>query len=153
VEDTGLAEVWTRKRPRIEQAGPGAVALAARLKASGMVVVQRPDGVRPLKSLVTEGAHLALGSGRGADPAAVLAWATSTEPASEALTMEEALTAFTRGAAYAEFSDHEKGHVTVGALADLAVLSLDPFSAPPGELAAMRSVLTIVGGRSVHDVP
>jgi predicted amidohydrolase YtcJ len=118
-----------------------------------MVVVQRPDGPRPLKALLTGGVHLALGSGGGAAPLAVLAWATSPERAGEALTMEEAVTALTRGAAYAEFSDREKGHVTVGALADLAVLSLDPFSTPPGGLAAGRSVLTIVGGRSVYDVP
>jgi hypothetical protein len=153
LEHTGIPEVWARKRPRVEQAGPGAVALASRLEAQGMVVVQRPDGPRPLKSLVREGVHLALGSGRGARPFAVLAWATSPAQGAEALTMEEAVTAFTRGAAYAELSDRDKGHVTVGALADLVVLSIDPFTAPPAQIAGAQSVLTLVGGRTVHDVP
>lgn len=153
VEHTGLPEVWVHKRPRVEQAGPSAVTLAARLKAQGMVVVQRPDGTLPLESLVQQGVHLALASGRGASPFAVLAWATSPDRGGEALTMEEAVIAFTRGAAYAELSDREKGHLTVGALADLAVLSDDPFSAPPDRVAGARSVLTLVGGRIVHDVP
>ena len=153
VERAGLAEVWARKRPRVEQAGVGAVALAPRLKAQGMVVVQRAGGDRPLASLLHAGVHLALASGSHRDPFAVIAWATSPERGDEALTMEEAITALTRGGAYAEFSDREKGHVSVGALADLAVLSIDPFAATRDHLAGGHSVLTLVGGRTVHDVP
>ena len=118
-----------------------------------MVVVQRDDGNRPLASLVRTGVHLALGSGNHRDPFAVIAWATSPERGGEALTMEEAITAFTRGGAYAEFSDREKGHVSVGALADLAVLSVDLFAAAGDHLVGARSVLTLAGGRTVHDVP
>ena len=153
VEHAGLAEVWMRKRPRVEGAGPGAVALGPRLRAQGMVVVQRRDGNRPLGSLLRGGVHLALGSGSRPDPFAVIAWATSPDRGEEGLTLDEAITAFTRGGAYAELSDRDKGHVTVGALADLAVLSTDPFSAPSDHLAAAHSVLTLVGGRTVHDVP
>jgi hypothetical protein len=153
VERAGVAEVWARKRPRVEQAGPGAAALAPRLKAQGMVAVQRDGGNRPLASLLRAGVHLALGSGSHPDPFAVIAWATSPERGDEALTMEEAITALTRGGAYAEFSDREKGHVSVGALADLAVLSIDPFAATRDHLAGGHSVLTLVGGRTVHDVP
>jgi predicted amidohydrolase YtcJ len=36
-------------------------------------------------------------------------------------------------------------------LADLAVLSQDVFTVPVSALPATRSVLTIVGGRVVHD--
>jgi hypothetical protein len=153
VEHTGLAEVWALKRPRVEQAGPGAVTMVARLRAQGMVVVQRPGGDGPLKTLVQGGVPVALGSGGAAAPFAVLAWATSRDRGAEALTMEEAMTAFTRGSAYAEFSDRDKGHVSIGALADVAVLSLDPFTTPPDRLRDGRSVLTVSGGRIVHDVP
>lgn len=152
IEQEGLPEIWARKRPRVERAGMGAVALAPRLAASGMVAVQRPGGTVPLASFVNAGVTLALGSGQGTRPFGVLAWATSSERGSEALTMEEALIAFTRGSAYAEFTDREKGHLTVGALADLAVLSADPFTAARDEMGGMRSVLTMIGGRVVHDV-
>jgi predicted amidohydrolase YtcJ len=152
IEQEGLPEVWARKRPRVEHPGMSAVALAPRLATSGMVVVQRPGGTVPLASLVKQGVTLSLGSGQGARPFDVLAWATSPERGAESLTMAQAVTAFTRGSAYAEFTDREKGHLTVGALADLAVLSADPFASPPPDLGRMRSVLTMIAGRVVHDV-
>ena len=105
--------------------------------------LQRPDGALPLRSLAHEGVHLALGSGRGTQPFELLVWATTR--GAEALTMEEAIVAFTRGAAYAELMDRDKGHLTVGAV--------DPFTAPPDQLAHARSTLTIIGGHIVHDVP
>lgn len=151
VESGGVAEIWTAKQPRVERAGSAATRLAPRLKANGMVVVQRPDGALPLASLVRQGVHLALGSGRGTQPFSTLAWATRS--GTDQLTMEEAVTAFTRGSAHAEHSDEDKGHVTVGALADLVVPSVDPFTASPEQLAGARSTLTIIGGRVVHDVP
>ena len=69
----------------------------------------------------------------------------------EALSREEAVVAYTRGSAFAEFVEKDKGHLSVGALADLAVLSADVFSVPAGELPAIHSVLTIIGGRTVHE--
>jgi hypothetical protein len=151
VESTGVAEIWAAKQPRIERAGFAATGLAPRLKANGMVVVQRPDGELPLASLVRAGVHLALGSGRGTHPFSTLAWATTSR--SDQLTMEEAVAAFTRGSARAEHWDKDKGHLSVGALADLIVASVDPFTASPEQLAGARSTLTIIGGRVVHDVP
>lgn len=151
VEQTGVTEVWIIKRPRIERAGAAGVRLAARLKRLGMVVVQRPDGPLPLASLARGGVHLALGTGRGAQPFAALGWAASG--GAEALTMEQAVIAFTRGSAYAEHGDEDKGHLSIGALADLAVVSVDPFSASSDRLDGARSILTIIGGRVVHDVP
>jgi predicted amidohydrolase YtcJ len=153
VEHSGLPEVWLRKRPRVERAGAAAAVLAPRLEAQGMVVVQRPDGAMPLESFVRSGVRLALASGRAGNPGATVAWATSAEQGGEALTREEAVVAGTLGAAYAEHSDREKGHLTVGALADLFVWSVDPFSASVEQLARARSILTIIGGRVVHDVP
>ena len=39
----------------------------------------------------------------------------------------------------------------VGMLADLAVLSADVFTAPPAEMPRVKSVLTMLGGRIVHE--
>jgi predicted amidohydrolase YtcJ len=71
-----------------------------------------------------------------------------THPANppEAITLEQAVIAYTRTAAYAEHEEHEKGTIAPGMLADLAVLSQDIFTMPPERLADVSSVLTIVGG-------
>jgi predicted amidohydrolase YtcJ len=57
----------------------------------------------------------------------------------------------THGAAYAEFAEGAKGTITVGALADLAVLSADVFTAAEDRLSSIHSVLTLIGGQPVHD--
>ena len=69
----------------------------------------------------------------------------------EALTREQAVTAYTRGSAYAAFAERERGTIARGMLADLAVLSQDVFTVAPNALPATTSVLTIVGGRILHD--
>jgi len=153
VERTGLPEVWVHKRPRLEQPGPEAAALAGRMVTTGMTAVARPNGTLSLASLVRAGVHLALATGSGRRPFETVAWAVSSDRGAEALDLEQALTAFTRGSAYVELSDREKGHLSVGALADLVVLSADPFDVPADRLPAIRSVLTIIGGLVVHDVP
>ena len=48
----------------------------------------------------------------------------------EALTREQAVMAYTRGSAFSEFAEREKGQLAVGMLADLAVLSADVFTVP-----------------------
>ena len=75
----------------------------------------------------------------------------SIESATEAVTLAQALGAYTRGSAFAEFADREKGTLEVGTLADLAVLSQDIFQVPPSTLPATVSVLTMVGGRIAYD--
>ena len=69
----------------------------------------------------------------------------------EALDREQAVLAYTRGSAYAEFAEREKGMLAPGMLADLAVLSQDIFTVPLGELAKTESVLTLVGGKVAYD--
>lgn len=66
----------------------------------------------------------------------------------ESLTREQAVVAYTRTAAYAEFAEKEKGSLEPGKLADLAVLSQDIFKVPAQEIPKAESLLTIVGGES-----
>ncbi len=153
IDRTGHADVWTRKRPRVERLPLWDAALGARLARAGVVVVQRPDGDLPLASVLRSGVPLALGTGGGVSPFAVLRWAVSSDRGADALSVEEAVMALTRGSAYAELTERDKGRLTAGALADLAVLSDDVFTAPPERLDAIRSTLTMIGGRPVHDVP
>ena len=57
----------------------------------------------------------------------------------------------TRGSAFAEFAEREKGTLAPGMLADIAVLSQDIFTVPARALPGTTSVLTIVGGKIVRD--
>jgi len=68
----------------------------------------------------------------------------------EAISREAALRLYTEGSAEASFADHIVGSLEPGKLADLAVLSDDPLTVPEDELPAIRSRLTMVGGRIVH---
>ena len=153
VEATGVPEVWVQKRPRIENLPSMNAEMGARLARAGFIVVQRPGEGRPLASVLASRVALALGTGDGSNPFRALAWAVSPDRGSERLTMEEAVTAMTRGSARAEFADGARGHLSIGALADLTVLSADPFTLPPDAAAGIRSVLTMIGGQVVHDVP
>jgi predicted amidohydrolase YtcJ len=71
----------------------------------------------------------------------------------ERITVEDAVGAFTRGSAYAAFSDDRVGTLEVGKLADLAVLSQDIFSADPLAIAKTRVTMTMVGGKIVFRAP
>ncbi|MDB5280633.1 MAG: nfdA 1, partial [Ferruginibacter sp.] len=65
----------------------------------------------------------------------------------ENLTREQAVIAYTKGSAYAEFAENDKGRLTKGMLADLAVLSQDIFTVPAQQLAATYSLMTIIDGK------
>jgi predicted amidohydrolase YtcJ len=67
------------------------------------------------------------------------------------ITLDEALRAYTTGAAYAEFQEKEKGTLEPGKLADLVVLSEDPFAIPAERIREVRVETTIVGGRIVYE--
>ena len=66
------------------------------------------------------------------------------------MTREEAVTAFTRTAAYAEFAEGTQGTLEPGKLADLAVLSQDIFQVRLEDLPKTESVLTMVGGQIAY---
>ena len=69
----------------------------------------------------------------------------------EKISLADALDLYTRGSAYAEFAEKEKGTLEVGRLADIVVFAADLFRVPPREILATPVDLTIVGGRVVFD--
>jgi predicted amidohydrolase YtcJ len=66
------------------------------------------------------------------------------------ITVEEALVAYTRTAAYASFEEQEKGRIAAGYLADFAVIDRDLRTLPPPAIRDARVMRTIVGGRTVY---
>lgn len=168
LEKTG-GEKWRSLRPRIEHGDMLEPSQFDRAKRLGIVLVQNPShlmlpqimGTRVgqrtarmglLKSTLAAGVPVALGSDGPLNPYLNVMFATinANNPA-EAMTREQAIVAYTRGAATAEFAEDKKGVLTVGAMADLAVLSQDVFKVPINVLPQTSSVLTIVAGRVVYE--
>jgi predicted amidohydrolase YtcJ len=69
----------------------------------------------------------------------------------QCLSVGEAISAYCRGPASASAEADLKGHLAVGALADLAVLTGDPFQSSPAELRAITAAMTVVGGKVVFE--
>lgn len=67
----------------------------------------------------------------------------------QCLSVEEAVYAYTMGAAYASGEENLKGSIEVGKVADLVVLSRDVFSIPPEEILQTRVEVTLFDGRVV----
>lgn len=79
---------------------------------------------------------------------------TAQEPAKpfypeQALTLAQALTAYTAGSAWVNHLDDVTGTVEVGKYADLVVLDRDPFERPALEIADTRVLRTYIDGRLV----
>jgi len=66
------------------------------------------------------------------------------------ITVEEAMTAYTAGSAFAEFQERDKGKITRGQLADMVVLSDDVFVIPAARIKDVKVLATIAGGTIVH---
>lgn len=65
------------------------------------------------------------------------------------ITVEQALIAYTRNAAYASFDENMKGTLTPGKLADFVVLSEDVRTIAPEQIRNVRVLKTWVGGKEV----
>jgi hypothetical protein len=141
-------------RVRFEHGDGMAADLVPAARRLGVIVVQNPThfGAQPFRSLLRSGIPIAIGSDGARNPFLnIMLAVTREENPAEALTREEAVAAYTRGSAYAEFKEHDKGTLAIGMLADLAVLSQDIFSVRVDALPATVSVFTVVGGTPVYD--
>ncbi len=71
---------------------------------------------------------------------------------SEAVTMREALRAYTYGGAYAAFEEKEKGSLEKGKMADLAVWEQNLYTMRPDpqSLRALKVLMTILDGKIVY---
>jgi predicted amidohydrolase YtcJ len=69
----------------------------------------------------------------------------------EAISLEDALRAYTVNGAYASFEEGMKGMLRPGMLGDVTVFETDLFAVDPDELAAVRVDCTIAGGEVVYE--
>jgi predicted amidohydrolase YtcJ len=116
----------------------------------------------PFRTIVTNGIHAGMSSD-GMQIAPMNPWlhmyyATTGLNAQQLLinggqqiTRQEALRLYTASNGWFLREENQIGTIEPGKLADLVVLSDDYFTVPDEKLKKIRSVLTIVGGRVVHD--
>ncbi|MDH6133407.1 putative amidohydrolase YtcJ [Kitasatospora sp. MAA4] len=71
----------------------------------------------------------------------------------QALTLAQALTAYTAGSAWVNHLDDVTGTVEAGKYADLVVLDRDPFAHPVQEIGRTRVLRTYIEGRAVFVAP
>jgi len=162
---------WKNKRLRIEH-GEFAIEKPEdinTLKQLGIVIVQNPTHLtlapimktrfqdtktqylQAMQTLLNNKIPLAIGSDGPFNPFLNIMLATMhPDNPKEAITVEEAVIAYTYGSAFAELKENEKGTLTTGKLADLAVLSQDIFTIPKEQLPSTRSILTIIDGKIVY---
>ncbi|HEY0686459.1 MAG TPA: amidohydrolase [Steroidobacter sp.] len=131
--------------------------------AEKRIGAERLKGMYAFRSLIDSGAHLTFGSDWPVAPLDPLTGIYSAvtrrtldganpngwQP-QEKITVAEALRSYTAENAWAGFQESKVGVLKQGALADFAVLSKDLFAVPPTEIANVKVVRTVVGGREVY---
>lgn len=69
---------------------------------------------------------------------------------SQKLSVYEILELYTKGGAYATFEERDKGTLCEGMLADMAILSDDPFEVEPDGIKDIEVLSTVMGGEIVY---
>jgi predicted amidohydrolase YtcJ len=135
-----------------------------RLMAEARLGPDRLAGAYAWRAIKDAGAALAFGSDTPVEtpqPFVGIAAAITRQDASgqpeggwhpdQRVTREEALAAYTAGAAWAGFAEGRFGELAVGERADFLVLDIDPLEADPRDLRRLQVLETWIGGEKVYD--
>jgi predicted amidohydrolase YtcJ len=145
---------WKEKRVRIEH-GVGITTETSinDVRNLGVVIDHTPQYGKgsPIRMWMDMKIPVAIGPDALINPYLNIMFMTAQQADSnQNISREQAVIAYTKGSAYAEFAEKYKGTLMPGMLADLAVLSQDIFSVPASQLPAIKSVLTIIDGKIVY---
>lgn len=156
IQQTASADKFKGKRIRIEHncVGPVSSQQQSVLKAYNILMMHTPKYCQgsPLRSLYDNGVVIGISPDGTTNPFLDIMFCTSMQADSkENLTREQAVIAYTKNNAYAEFKEKEKGTLMPGMFADLAVLSQDIFTIPAQQLPATKSVITVIDGKIVYE--
>jgi predicted amidohydrolase YtcJ len=164
------ATFWKKRRLRIEHGDMLSPDQYETAKALGVILVINPihfglpavmnaryagdrmKSFQATRSILKYGIPVAIGSDGPPDPYLnmMLSVINPDNPA-EALTMEQTVTAYTMGSAYAEFMENRKGSISNGKFADIVVVSDNIFTIAPQDLIKAHTIMTIIDGKIVFD--
>lgn len=158
-----LAGIGFHDRHRIEHLELPTPAQLSRIKDLGLVASMQPNFLQwsgpgkmyeerlgpardsridPHRWVLDQGIPLAFGSdGMPMDPPYGIGLALDPPHPVQRVTLEEALTAYTKGSAYASFAEDELGEIAVGKWADFVILSADPAKTPWSEIQVEATVV------------
>jgi predicted amidohydrolase YtcJ len=132
--------------------------------ADQVIGPERAKGTYAFRSLLDAGARVAFGSDWFVAPPTPLEgiYAAVTRRTldeknpggwvpEQRITVEQALRAYTSGAAFAGFAERERGVLRAGMLADLVMIDRDLTRIPPGTIRDAKVLLTVVGGKVVYE--
>jgi predicted amidohydrolase YtcJ len=156
IKASGTEAQWKPLRVRIEHNGVGDPTNDQRkiIKEYGIMMMHTPKFCMdsPVRSLMGDGILVGISPDGTTNPFwdMMVITGQQTDP-DENITIEQAVIAYTKTNAYAEFKEKEKGMLVKGMLADLAVLSQDIFTIPVDRLPVTRSLLTMIDGKIVYE--
>lgn len=156
-EQAALANGFRDRRFRVEHAHNPRPADLPRFSRSNIIVSMQPhlfnrSSGGHYATLLKLNTQVAFGSDAAItdfDP--LLGIYAAVTAGSDAVSVYDAVRAYTLGSALAEFQEKEKGTIEVGKLADLVILSDDIFSVRPDAIVGTRVEVTVVGGRVVYE--
>jgi predicted amidohydrolase YtcJ len=135
-----------------------------RLMAEARLGPDRLAGAYAWRSMLQNGVPLAFGSDapvEAPEPFAGIAVAVSRQDANgqppggwqsqQTITREQAIAAYTAGAAYAGFADGRFGELKAGQRADFLLIDRDPLTSSPEEIRRTKVLETWIAGQKVYD--
>jgi predicted amidohydrolase YtcJ len=155
MKELASGEVWKTKRVRIEHNSTPYITASEvnDIKKLGLLMMHTPKYCQssPIRSLIEEGITVGISPDGTTNPFWEIMIITSQQNnPDENISREQAVIAYTKTNAYAEFAEKEKGTLSKGMLADLVVLSQDIFTISIQQLPATTSLLTMVNGKIVY---
>ena len=156
-EDVAKLNGARDRRLRVEHAHNPAAADVARFARGKFVASMQPHlfefgNGEFYATLLRQNAPLAFGSDAAMiDLNPLLGIHAAVNAEAEAISVYDAVRAYTVGSAFAEFQEKEKGTIEPGQLADFVILSDDIFTVEPTGIRYVTIVKTIVDGRVVFE--
>ena len=111
---------------------------------------ERTARLNPIRTFKENGICVSFGSDAPCTTPDPIVWidkAVNNENAEEAVSVQDALRMCTYNGCFATFDEKERGSLEAGKIADMAILSGDPYTVPKEELKKLKVTELLLGGK------